>query len=77
MTTPNTMEQEVAHLAAETDRLRKERDAYREELNTIRSRAEESISAQLRLLSVNLTKEIREDFFACCAGLDQWLQSWV
>lgn len=60
----NQLDDEVHRLGAEVDRFRKERDAYRNELDALRSKGEETMSAQLRLLSVSLSKEIREDFYS-------------
>ena len=57
-------EQEIARLTAEVARLREARDAYRDELETHLSQAEKFISNELRLLSVSLSREVREDFFA-------------
>jgi hypothetical protein len=57
-------EQEIAFLAAEVDRLRKERDANRAELDALKENAEKSISAQLRLLSVDLAKDVQNNFYS-------------
>lgn len=51
-------------MAAEADRLRKERDANRAELDALRAKGEESISTRLRLLSVELTNAIRTEIFS-------------
>lgn len=64
MSDSDSKEQEIARLTAEVARLREARDAYRNELETHLSQAEKFISNELRLLSVSLSREVREDFFA-------------
>ncbi len=64
MADSDSKEQEIARLTAEVARLRGSRDAYRDELETHLSQAEKFISNELRLLSVSLSREVREDFFA-------------
>ena len=62
MDNPADLRQEIAQLAGDAERLRKERDACRMELDTLQAKAEELAAARLRLLSVDLSKEIRNDF---------------
>jgi hypothetical protein len=54
---------EIARFEAEITRLRSERDGYRQELDSHLTRDEKKISAELKLLSTQLSKEIRDDFF--------------
>jgi hypothetical protein len=61
---PTVLKQEITYLAAEADRVRRERDTYRADLDTFREKAAESISAQLRLLSVDLAKGVQNDFYS-------------
>lgn len=64
MDDPATLRQENAHLVAEAERLRKERDSYRYELDALQTKVDESVAAKLRLLSVDLAREVRSDFFS-------------
>jgi hypothetical protein len=55
---------EIARSAGQIDQLRKERDAYRDELEVIRAKRDETISAQLRLLSFDLSKGVQNEFYS-------------
>jgi hypothetical protein len=55
----DTVQHEVERLRSEIDRLRRERDAYRADLD----RGEAHVSASLKALSAQLSKEIKEDFY--------------
>jgi hypothetical protein len=61
---PTALKQEIAYLATQADRLRRERDSYRADLDTLQDKAAESVSAQLRLLSVDLAKGVQDNFYS-------------
>jgi hypothetical protein len=72
--------QEIAYLTAEAEQLRRERDtyrkernAYREELDALKAKAEETVSAQLKLLSADLSKKVDSDF----QGYLKWFGGFV
>ncbi|HET9534582.1 MAG TPA: M43 family zinc metalloprotease [Mesorhizobium sp.] len=64
MDDPATLKQEIDYLTAEAERLRRERDSYREQNEARQAKAEETISTQLRLLSADLSNKVQTDFFS-------------
>src|SRR5262245_32981146 len=64
MDDPETLKQEINYLTAEAERLRRERDSYREQNEARQAKAEETVSTQLRLLSNDLSNKVQTDFFS-------------
>jgi hypothetical protein len=64
MDDPAALKQEINYLTAEAERLRRERDSYREQNEARQAKAEDTISTQLRLLSADLSNKVQTDFFS-------------